>query len=43
MESLDSLDLAVTAGRVKILSDGIGLAVKFDSAVMRRPLEPAAA
>jgi hypothetical protein len=43
MESVDSLDLAVTAGRVKILSDGIGLAVKFDSAVMRRPLEPAAA
>ena len=32
---LDSLDLTVLAGRVRILADGVGLAVKLDSAVKR--------
>jgi hypothetical protein len=33
---LDSLDLTVLSGRVRILSDGVGLAVKLDSGVKRR-------
>ena len=33
---LESLDLTVMAGRVRILSDGIGLAVRFGAAVKRQ-------
>jgi hypothetical protein len=33
---LDSLDLTVLGGRVRVLSDGIGRAVKLDSGVKRR-------
>jgi hypothetical protein len=32
---LDSLDITVLCGRVRILSDGLGLAVKLDSGVKR--------
>jgi hypothetical protein len=40
---LESLDLTVLAGRVRIRSDGIGLAVKLDSAVKRHAVDPGAA
>jgi hypothetical protein len=36
---LESLDLTVLGGRVRILSDGLGLAVKLDSGVSRRHLD----
>lgn len=39
---LDSLDLTVLAGRVRVQSDGVGLAVKLDSAVRRHAVDPAA-
>jgi hypothetical protein len=35
MPPLDSLDLTVKAGRVEVRSDGVRLAVSFDSAVRR--------
>jgi hypothetical protein len=38
---LDSLDLAVMGGRVRIMSDGLGLAVKLDSGVKRHDVATA--
>ena len=37
---LELLNLAVVAARMKIRSDGISLAVQFDSGVKRRAVEP---